>query len=215
MYREALILLPCHSLEDFPTYHEGEEAESLLACWTALWHPRFIASSHKMPQWNRVDDPPEDIEGKLILVPSISQQELPAGFSRRATESGATVIQRMSDREKILEKALVPFSDQKPIDEELAADFLALGYCYLQVELLTRQMRYSSSLDELYFNDKVVEAADALIEGELEKCKEALQACFDVLAEERNQFYSVDSYFIDIDCDWSFSCERIKRGLCF
>ena len=156
MYREVLILLPCHSLEDFPTYHEGEEAESLLACWTAMWHPRFIASSHKMPQWSRVDDPPEDIKDKLLFVPSVSQQELPAGFSRRATESGATVIRRMNNRDEILAKALAPFSEQDPIDEELVADFLALGYCYLQVELLTRQMRYSSSLDELYFNDKVV-----------------------------------------------------------
>ena len=118
--------------------------------------------------------------------------------TRRASENGATVIRRMSDREEILAKALTPFSEQSPIDEELAADFLALGYCYLQVELLTRQMRYSSSLDELYFNDKVVEAADALIDGKPEECKEALQACFDVLAEERNQFYSVDSYFVDI-----------------
>ena len=45
---------------------------------------------------------------------------------------------------------------------------------------------------------KWFEAADALVDGNLESCKEALQACFDVLAEERNQFYSVDSYFVDM-----------------
>ena len=35
--QELIILLPCHSLEDFPLHHEGEDAEGLLASWTALW----------------------------------------------------------------------------------------------------------------------------------------------------------------------------------
>jgi hypothetical protein len=35
-FQELLILLPCHSLEDFPTYHEGDDAHSLLASW---WPP--------------------------------------------------------------------------------------------------------------------------------------------------------------------------------
>ena len=38
-YEEVAILLDCPTLEDFPVHHEGKEAESLLASWTALWHP--------------------------------------------------------------------------------------------------------------------------------------------------------------------------------
>ena len=26
-YRENIILLPCHSLEDFPLHHEGDDAQ--------------------------------------------------------------------------------------------------------------------------------------------------------------------------------------------
>ena len=26
-YQDLVILLPCHSLEDFPTYHDGEDAD--------------------------------------------------------------------------------------------------------------------------------------------------------------------------------------------
>ena len=44
-YQELLILLPCHSLEDFPTYHDGDDSQSLLANWSALWHPELIASA--------------------------------------------------------------------------------------------------------------------------------------------------------------------------
>ena len=57
-YQELLILLPCHSLEDFPTYHEGEDAESLLSSWSALWHPALLASAGQAPTWRRIDEPP-------------------------------------------------------------------------------------------------------------------------------------------------------------
>ncbi len=44
-YRETCILLPCHSLEDFPMHHEGADADGLLAAWTALWHPALLAQT--------------------------------------------------------------------------------------------------------------------------------------------------------------------------
>ena len=47
-YEELIILLPCHSLEDFPLYHEGEEAQGLLANWVALWHPALVAAAGAM-----------------------------------------------------------------------------------------------------------------------------------------------------------------------
>ena len=52
-YRELIVLLPCHSLEDFPTYHEGDDAHSLLASWSALWHPSLIAAAGQAPAWVR------------------------------------------------------------------------------------------------------------------------------------------------------------------
>ena len=32
---ELIILLPCHSLEDFPLYLEADDADDLLATWSA------------------------------------------------------------------------------------------------------------------------------------------------------------------------------------
>ncbi|HEY1068273.1 MAG TPA: hypothetical protein VGE52_19265, partial [Pirellulales bacterium] len=52
-FEELIILLPCHSLEDFPLYHQGDEAEGLLAAWTALFHPAFLASAQTLPTWRR------------------------------------------------------------------------------------------------------------------------------------------------------------------
>lgn len=198
-YEQLVILLPCHSLEDFPLHHEGDEAAGLLANWTAMWHPALLASAGGMPTWCRVDDPPEQLAGRLIVVPAVSMHELPTGFAQRAKGDGATLIRKQTDRDAILKEALEPLDGgDAGVDPELVADFLALGYCYLQVELLTRQMRYSSNLDEVYFGNQVVAAAEAAVAHNDDEARQKLQACFDVLAEERDHYYPVDAFILDL-----------------
>ena len=87
-------------------------------------------------------------------------------------------------------------ADKTPAD--LAADFLALGYCYLQVELLTRQMRYASNLDEGRFRRHVVDGAKAATSGDATEAHRCLTVCFNLLGEERDHYYSVDAYLIDL-----------------
>jgi len=198
-YTELNILLPCHSLEDFPVHHEGDDAEGLLANWTAIWHPALIASCGKPPAWERIDDPPEDLSGRLLLSPSVSSGELPTGFAQRAESHGAVLIRNKMDRQEIIAAALEPLEGgDAGIDADLAADFLALGYCYLQVNLLTRQMRYSTNLDEVYFGEQVVAAAQAAAAGDEALAREKLSACFSVLAEERDHYYPVDAFILDL-----------------
>ena len=165
-YQQLIVLLPCHSLEDFPTHHEGDDAAGLLAAWTALWHPALIACSGKMPSWYRADSPPEDVTNKLIVVPGVSQSQLPTGFLQRAESESACLIHSQLDRSRIIEAALAGLETAiPPAAEALAGDFLALGYCFLQVELLTRKLRYSSNLDEIHFQNQVVAAAAAAMGG--------------------------------------------------
>jgi len=198
-FQELAVLLPCHSLEDFPQHHEGEEAEGLLACWTALWHPALLAAANSAPTWYRVDDPPDDVSGKLILVPTASGSELPTGYAERAIESGACLIRGQHDRQLILEQALAKLEEPRQIvDKEIVADFLALGYCYLQIQLLTRQMRYSSNLDEVHFFDQLLAGAKAATDGLDDVARDKLTACFDLLGEERDHYYSVDAYLLDL-----------------
>jgi alpha-mannosidase len=197
-YRELSVLLPCHSLEDFPLYHAGQEAESLLACWTALWHPALLAAAESAPKWHRVDYPPDDLQEKLLLVPIISVSQLPAGFAQRAKEAQALLISGEHDRGVILAKALEWLDGGSNIEAALVADFLALGYGYLQVQVLTRQMRYSSNLDEVQFFNQALAGAKAAQAGDLETARSKISACFDLLAEDRDHYYSVDAYLIDI-----------------
>src|SRR5438128_12292257 len=87
-YQELIILLPCHSLEDFPTYHEGDDANSLLASWSALWHPALLAAAGQAPTWRRIEDPPSEVRDRLIVVPSVCLQRLPTGFAQRVKDEG-------------------------------------------------------------------------------------------------------------------------------
>jgi len=228
-FQELLILLPCHSLEDFPTFHEGDDAQSLLASWSALWHPELLAAAGQAPTWRRIEDPPSDLKDKLIVVPSICAQKIPTGFAQRCKDEGGLLIRKTAVRGEIVETALAalkaptsgrgevgpegPAGPESQVDDaltdlgparqagptDLAADFLALGYAYLQIQLLTRQMRYSSNLDETYFKNTVVAAAVAAVEGNDVLAKEKLAACFSVLGEERDHYYPVDAFVIDLN----------------
>ena len=194
-FENLAILLTCHSLEDFPVHHEGEDANSLLANWTALWHPQLIADAQKIPTWIRTFEVPENCENHLLLCPTTSDSELQTGFAQRVKEEGGKLIRRKIDRQEIIDTI---FGDQKSAKAPLRDDFFSLGYCYLQIQLLTRQLRYSSNLDEVYFSTLVVDGATAAAQGNEELATEKLQAAFDLLLEERDNYYPVNALLIDL-----------------
>lgn len=222
---ELVVLLPCHSLEDFPTHHEGEEAEGLLGAWSALWHPKLIAACGKAPAWFRADAPPETVVRRLIVIPQVSESLLLAGWPTRVKNEGARVIRKTPKRADIIKAALAvlaepdpPGTPAAPVDSaadpagssetqppqvaeiapELVADFLALGTCYLLVELLTRQMRYMSNLDEIHFQSEAAAGAKAAAEGRDDDARAHLKSAFDALYEARERFYPVDNYLLDL-----------------
>jgi alpha-mannosidase len=197
-FTELTVLLPCHSLEDFPVYHEAAPADELLAAWCALWHPALVASAGAVPTWQRIDVPSEVLAGRLIAVPPFCLDRLPAGFVARAKNEGAWVVHE-SSRDAAVAAALGGLDGgDAGVDSQLAADFLALGFCRLQIELLTRQMRYSMNIDETHFQNELVVAAQAAVAHDAEAARAHLQLCFDTLYEARKHFYPVDVYLLDV-----------------
>jgi alpha-mannosidase len=203
-FSQTILLLPCHSLEDFPTHNEGDEAEGLLSAWCCGWHPRILAASGAIPQWTRADDPPTDLADKLLIIPSLGKAELPTGFVKKARDAGATVVTQAPFPDMV-SAALAGLAEpagenavEENVPEETVEDFFALAYVYLQIELLTRQMRYACNLDEAAFADEVVAAARFAIDGDRESSLEKLTRGFDLISEERDHYYSVEAYLLDI-----------------
>ena len=195
---ELVVLLPCHSLEDFPVHHEGEEAEGLLAAWSGLWHPALIAACDNIPLWFRADAPPENPRPRIIVVPQVCDSLLLPGWPTRAKSEGAKLIRKLAKRKDVVDACLATLDAVATVPDQIVADFYALGTGYLLVELLTRQMRYMSNLDEVRFQNEAREAARAAVENRIDEAQQHLKNAFETLYEARERFYPVDNYLIDL-----------------
>lgn len=197
-YEDVIVLIPSHSLEDFPTDLSEAEAASLLNSFVVAWHPALLAAARVIPRWHRADEPPDAAQKRLILLPTPCESLVPATWAERVTAEGCTVVRGLSERAALVDAALARFESPPTVDPEWVADFLALGFCYLQVELLTRKMRHYSNLDEVHLQREVVAAAEAALAGDGETVRTRLRTCFEALQEARERFYPVESYLIDI-----------------
>lgn len=197
-FEDLIVLIPSHSLEDFPTDLGESEAESLLNAFAVAWHPALIAAARVTPHWHRADDPPDVGPRRLIFVPTGCEELVPAGWTERATAAGCTVVRGISKRAAMVEAALAGLGSTPTVDPDWTADFFALGTCFLQIELLTRKMRHFSSLDEVHLQREAVAAAEAALAGDGETVHARLANCFEALHEARERFYPVECYLIDL-----------------
>ncbi len=201
-FRELVVLLPCHGLDDFPLYLEGNAAAGLLAAWTALWHPALLNDAGHLPTWRRADDPPTEGGGRLLLVPEASRPLLATGWIEQIQASGGVVLWGQQRRGEYVESALAVFPDDASrggaVAQLLADDFHALGFAYLQIELLARQMRYLTTVDLVLLENQTTAAAAAALRDDEPAARDHLAKAFDVLAEARDRFYPTTAWLLDL-----------------
>ena len=189
-----------HGWEDFPVYLTGKAAAELLACWTTLWHPQLMLRSGQIPHWQRLDQLPEQPEGWLLLVPTFAREQLPEETARRFVDRGG-VLRFGSTCRRTLGQELLNARGREIADGWWpTADFFSLGYCYLQIQLMTRQLRYSSSLDEKQFQHAVGQALQTMQDRDERAYAQAMQQCFDLLREERCRYYPSNASLVDYVC---------------
>ncbi len=207
-FTNLVIALPCDSFEDFPAEHRGPKAENLLACWTGLWHPALIKQANSVAEiqstiettgfWQTLD-----VQAPLIVVPNISAAKLDSATLMGWTATcDALVIEELTDRTQIIEQAASTSEElnhwKDSVSQKIANDFYALGYAYLQTMLMSHQLRYSTNLDRVDFDAKVVAAAEAAIAGDEKQTTDKLFACFDTLLEEKNSYYPVEPQICEL-----------------
>jgi alpha-mannosidase len=197
----TLILFPCYQWDDFPRSLADRQAAGLLAGWTVLWHPHLLVAANQLPTWCRADQPPDQWENVLAILPVASENRFPDQLRDKISAGGGKHIPCAPSRHEMLTQlkadGIVP-DTTCDASADLLNDFFALGYCYLQVQLMTRQLRYATHLDQAIFEDHLLQAAKAFQEGNLDLAKQMLQSCFDQLGQERDHFYSHDTHIIEI-----------------
>lgn len=212
MLDECYILIPCTTLEDFPKQTTDDLAKGLLAAWTAPWHPAWIAARGKLPQWFRADTVPPILTNATLIVPEASRKRLPSRFDADTTAAENCVTLFAPDRASFVTQLLQRLANDTPAPSDIQRDFhcesgerpigpddfYALGYTWLQVQLMTRRLRYTSNLDEIFFAGRVIAAAKSLVQGNGDEAVAALHEAFDCLAEERDHYFSSDPHLVDL-----------------
>jgi alpha-mannosidase len=197
----TLILFPCYQWDDFPRTLADRQAAGLLAGWTSLWHPHLLKSSNQLPQWHRADQPPDDWENTLVILPVSSESRFPDQLREKIASGGGKFVACSPTRRELLNELQSTGIIPPPTESDtrcLLEDFFALGFCYLQVQLMTRQLRYSTHLDQAVFEDHLLQAARAYFDHDAALCKQMLHSCFDQLGQERDHFYSHDTHILEV-----------------
>lgn len=197
--QQLIVLLPCYSLEDFQLDRGDEDAEQLLSAWTTLYHPVLLHAVRFLPRWERAYDPPSDPDNALITLPAVSETCLPPSWIENLNPEKVILLRNFKDQVELRRQLETAWAEPWPqLDESIVVQFFALGFAHLQAELMTRQLRYMSNLDEIRFRESALKAAEAACSGDPDKVKSHLQRAFDLLSESREYFYPVQNHLIDL-----------------
>ncbi|MCA9056167.1 MAG: hypothetical protein KDA75_20185, partial [Planctomycetaceae bacterium] len=197
-YKDLYVLIPSHSLEDFPTELGDRPAEGLLNAWSVLWHPALVAAADDIPHWHRADDPPSLLAGRLVVVPPACDSMVTSEWINTAREAGMAIVSGVHERSALISAVLEPLDEKPDVPADLVADFIAFGHLHLQTELLTRHMRQFGNIDDDRLRNDATAAARAAVAGDESACRTHLKHCFEMLLESREKFYPVSCYLIDL-----------------
>lgn len=194
------VLLPCHSLEDFPSWLHDAEAGDLLEAWVAAWHPSLLAATGRLPEPGSLDRHADDADETVFVVPAAFDDRLSVtGLDASGT---ARLVRGQRDREGIARAALAHLTGGEtappPLPCPHADDFHALGLARLLAQLLARRMRSSLAIDEEAFRAAAVAAAEAALAGDCEAMRDRLTECFATLSASRKRYYPVDIWLLDL-----------------
>lgn len=195
---QTTLALPGDSLGDLSPNWDVAASGNFLALWTSLWHPRLLVTTGRLPDTVPVDtlvhEPPAP--GRLVLVPEIAESHL--GEPVLAEEPMVPRVQQFALRRQVISHLAELLELPLEQDSQLTADLYALGFAYLQVELLTRSMRYDREVTQESFRAAVVGAATAALAGDRESLDTHLVDAYDQLMQSRNHYYPIDFYLIDL-----------------
>ncbi len=222
-FDECCVLIPASTLEDFPAKLPDADARSLLAAWTVLWHPRLIVQTGSTPVWYRADAPPNSTNNdanplarRIVTVPTPSIAKLPDDYTGRcAADPTCRWITGASRAEMLAALDLQPCDeliDQVGDDATRrigVEDFYAAGFAALQIQIMTRRLRYTSNLDEIQLQSRMIAASEAFLSGDASVAAESLHEVFDSLAEERDHYFTSDPHLIDLTLSTDSTVPRL------
>ncbi|MGI9457592.1 MAG: hypothetical protein ACR2NU_13595 [Aeoliella sp.] len=196
--RQSILALQGDNLADISPELAQSDAANLLACWTSLWHPSLLARTREVPHCEAVDTlvAGEPDPHTLVLVPTIAKSGDVADW--QAAGALSPLVGEFASRPAIIAAIEDSIGGRLAASGEVAGEFYALGFAYLQVEVLTRSMHYEPLISQPALSTAVSSAADAALAGDIGALDTHLADAYDLLAQARNHYYPIDFYLIDL-----------------
>ncbi len=209
---QTILAIPGDHLADISPELATSDAANLLACWTSLWHPSLLTQTREVPRCEAADQLVSQKFGSdtLVLVPTISQvapwetdgpqKPLFTPPSARRGQIIALLKQRLGPRFLA--------------EEELAREFYAFAFAYLQIEILTRAMCHGPTISRPDLSEAIVDAADAALRHDEETFHRRLADAYDQLVQARNHYYPIDFFLIDFSLVAPTTCGKPFASTC-
>lgn len=211
-----IVLLPCYSLESLSLERDSSEVNELLSGWSALYHPALLEKTQKLPGWDNASSPAEGTPIELVVVPPCCESTYLEKWLTEKSETGTFIVREKNDRTEIVSEILekLELSDHG-FDEDFVADCYAFGTAYFWTEVITRQMRYMSMLDETQLKTRILAAVTAAREGNSQEARESLREAFEMLAQSKEYFYPGTTYLVNLTLTASSTLgEPLREELC-
>lgn len=217
---QSNVFIPSWHLEDIVRDSDETEAAAFLNAYAIAFHPWVLCATGELPGWTAAQSPGEYEQGRVVVLPDPSADQLPEGWVSEAEQQGTFVLRISSDRVESLKRLHADEKFQIALKQRLASsleresadscddieltepvcldDFLAIGVVYLLTSLLSQSMYHYENIEETRFTEYILEAAQYSAMQDEKRTAELLQLACEQLHESREKFYPVDAHLIDL-----------------
>jgi alpha-mannosidase len=169
---------------------------------TALWHPALLAGATGLPTIEDIEAPTAPGPREVRIIAEGAADRLASGHRPQAEDAGSVVLDGGTDRLALVGEVRARIGKEgaadRPLDDPVALDFLALGTARWLLHDLTIAMGQVDALDLESLTREVLAGASAWQSGDLATATNRLRAGFELLTQARERFYPVDAYLVDI-----------------
>lgn len=198
--RRVAAVLPCDGLGDFPANLDAQSARIALHNWTAAWRCELLATTGALPSvWSSYSPPDaETAQNALLLAPPLGASDELAEWRDQMRDADVLLVDSLADRSEIIAVLQRAGLDVTSSSQAWAGEFHALGYAYLQVELLTQNLVHASVINSDELDEQIIAAAKAAVAGHNEQVEQSLGTVYDLMQQVRDHAHPVTNYLIDL-----------------
>lgn len=194
-----IVFFPCYSIESLSLERASGEPNELMSGFSALFHPALLERFGKVPRWENASSPLSDLDCDIAVVPPFCESMIGERWFEEMKDKPTVIVRGISNRDEIVARLLEATGlENHGFSADFVADSLAIGTAYLMTELMTRQLRYMSILDNAILLDRIKETIAAFRAGDTQEVSLAFQGVFELFRQSKEYCFPTSAHLIDL-----------------